>query len=226
MKSKEELHDEHVFTPIRLDTRLPINELLSHRWSPRAFSNRAIEPENLISLFEAARWSPSSANEQPWRFIVAAKEDKTVFNALMDSLTDGNKRWAQHAPLLVLGLAPSTYQQSGKPYRHSLYDLGQSVAHLTVQASSVGLAVHQMGGFDPEKLRMSLSIPGGFEPVIVLAIGYPEQPDSLPEDLRHREQMPRVRKPLESLVFTDSWGVPSHHVDSKVSLFNTLPSTN
>jgi nitroreductase len=226
MTSHQEYDTEPVIVPVRLDTRSPINELLSQRWSPRAFTSRQIEPEDIISLFEAARWSPSSANEQPWRFIVAAREDGTVFSALRDSLMEGNKRWAQHAPLLVLGLAQSTYQQSGKPYRHSLYDLGQSVAHLTVQASSVGLGVHQMGGFDPGKLRTTLSIPEGFEPVIVLAIGYPNQPDSLPDDLRIREQAPRVRKPLENLVFTESWGVPSHHVASKVSHINTVPSTN
>ena len=212
--------------PLRLETRSPLNELLNQRWSPRAFSSTSIEPENILSMFEAARWAPSSANEQPWRFIVASREDTSVFGTLADSLMEGNRRWAQHAPLLVLGLAQSTYAQSGKPYRHALYDLGQSVAHLTVQASSIGISVHQMGGFDPDKLRSGLAIPDSFEPAIVLAIGYADKPETLPEDLRRREQAPRVRKPLEAIVFTESWGVPSHHVVSQNSVFHNSPSKN
>jgi nitroreductase len=226
MTTQTEFESNLVFTPERLDTRAPLHEPLSHRRSPRAFSKRTIEPPKIVSLFEAARWSPSSANEQPWNFIAATKDDTRIYTAIAESLMEGNRRWALQAPLLVVGIAQSTYFQSGKPYRHAWYDLGQSIAHLTFQASSVGLSVHQMGGFDPNQLRTRLSIPEGYDIVVVLAIGYVEGPEILPDDLRGREVAPRMRKPLESFVFTDAWGEPSRHVVSQNISFNTQPSSN
>lgn len=201
-----------MFTPDRLDTSAPLHELLSQRRSPRAFSERSIEPSTIMSLFEAARWSPSSANEQPWNFIAATKSDTRVYTTVAESLMEGNRRWALQAPLLVVGIAQSTYLKSGKPYGHAWYDLGQSVAHMTIQATAMGLSVHQMGGFDANQLRSRLSIPAGYDVVVVLAIGYAEHPATLPDDLRSREEAPRMRKPLEAFVFTDAWGEPSRHV--------------
>jgi nitroreductase len=211
--------------PERQDVQAPIHELIASRWSPRAFSDQQIEPEKLLSLFEAARWSPSSANEQPWRFIIATKDDSREFSAFVESLMEGNRRWAQQAPLLVLALAQTTYTGTGRSYRHSWYDVGQSVALLSMQATAVGLAVHQMGGFDAEKIRQLLSIPEGFEPVVIFAVGYPSEPADLPEDLKKREQAPRLRRPLQTFVYTGEWGKPSSHVQSKKSL-HTQPSTN
>lgn len=225
MTPQEELNRTDNGLPVRLDSQAPIHELLANRRSPRAFSEQTIESEKLVSLFEAARWSPSSANEQPWRFIIATKDDAGVFPLLVDSLTEGNRRWASRAPLLVLGLAQTTYTRNGHPYQHAWYDLGQSVAHLSLQATALGLVVHQMGGFDSDKARTMLSIPEGFEPVIMFAVGYPGQPTTLPEDLQKREQAPRSRKKLHSFVFTEEWGKPSSHVQTQNSLF-TQPSTN
>ena len=212
-------------TPARLEVQAPIHELLANRRSPRAYSEEPIESGKLLSLFEAARWSPSSANEQPWRFIVATKDDTRVFSALVESLTEGNRLWAERAPLLVLALTQSTYTKTGRPYRHSWYDLGQSVALLSVQAIALGLAVHQMGGFDADKARQLLSIPEGFEPVTMFTVGYPGKPDNLPEDLRKREQAPRSRKPLQDIIYTEEWGKASSHVKTQSSLL-TQPSTN
>jgi nitroreductase len=226
MTTQIEHPNKNSFIPKRLNTRAPLDKLLSDRWSPRAFSTTPIEPAKIVSLFEAARWSPSSANEQPSHFIAATRDDAHVYDAIVESLMEGNRRWAQNAPLLIIGVAQSSYSKTGKPYRHSWYDLGQSIAHLTVQASSLGLAVHQMGGFDTEKARTLLAIPDGFEPVIALAVGYAELPDTLPEDLRHREEAPRTRKPLEELVFTEAWGEPSHHVDVHKLLLTNISSTN
>ncbi len=211
--------------PARLNTQAPIHELLANRRSPRAFSEQPVESEKLLSLFEAARWSPSSANEQPWRFIVATKDDSRVFRALVESLMEGNRRWAERAPMLVLALAQSTYTRTGRPYQHSWYDLGQSVALLSVQATTLGLAVHQMGGFDADNARQLLSIPEGFEPVIVFAVGYADQPATLPDDLRKREQAPRSRKLSQDFVYTEEWGKPSSHIQAQNSLL-TQPSTN
>ena len=224
MITQSEIENNTIFTPERLDTRAPLHELLSQRRSPRAFSERAIEPSKIMSLFEAARWSPSSANEQPWSFIAATKSDARVYTIIAESLMEGNRRWAIRAPLLVVGVAQSTYLKSGKPYRHASYDLGQSIAHMTVQASSVGLSVHQMGGFDANQLQNGLSIPEGYDVVIVLAIGYAERPETLPDDLRSREEAPRMRKSLEAFVFTDAWGEPSHHVASQDVSLNTQSS--
>lgn len=201
--------------PARLNTQADIHELLAVRRSPRAFSPKPIGPSEIASLFEAARWAPSSANEQPWAFVVAAREDGPPYSSLLDSLMEGNRRWAEKAPMLVLGLAQTTYTRNGRPYKHSWYDLGQSIALLTVQATALGLAVHQMAGFDPQKLRELYPIPEGFEPVIIFAAGYPDQPDNLPEELRKRELAPRSRKPLESFVFTEGWGKPSGHFRSE-----------
>jgi len=214
-----------VGAPARLNAQAPIHDLLANRRSPRAFSEQPVEPEKLLSLFEAARWSPSSANEQPWRFIIATKDDSRVFSALVESLMEGNRRWAERAPILVLALAQSSYAKTGRPYQHSWYDLGQSVALLSVQATALGLAVHQMGGFDGDKARQLLSIPEEFSPVIMFAVGYVDQPEILPDDLRKREQAPRSRKPLQDFVFTEEWGTPSFHVQNQNSLL-IQPSTN
>ncbi len=211
--------------PDRQDVQAPIHELIANRWSPRAFSDQPIESEKLLSLFEAARWSPSSANEQPWRFILATKDNSQAFSALAESLMEGNRRWAERAPMLVLALAQTTYARTGRQYKHSWYDVGQSVAILSMQATALGLAVHQIGGFDAEKARQLLSIPEGFEPVVVFAVGYPDDPADLPEDLRKREQAPRSRKPLQTFVYSGEWGKPSTHIQTRDSLL-TQPSTN
>ncbi|MBF8297030.1 MAG: Nitroreductase [Bacteroidetes bacterium] len=226
MTAQSESDITNTFVPQRLDTRAPLNELLGRRWSPRAFSEREIEPAKILTLFEAARWSPSSANEQPWHFIAATKEDTRINNALFESLTEGNRRWARRAPMLVLGVAQSVYSKSGRAYHHAWYDLGQSVANLTVQASALGLAVHQMGGFDAGKVRELLSIPEGYEPVVVFAVGYAERPETLPDDLRRREEEPRSRKPLETMVFTEGWGKASRLVDAHNSVINDPRSKN
>jgi nitroreductase len=197
--------------PERLDPQARIHELLAKRRSPRAFLERPVAPALVTALFEAARWAPSSANEQPWHFIVASKEDAS-YAILLGSLAEKNRLWAERAPLLVVGLAQTTYRRSGAQYQHSWYDLGQSVAFLTVQASFLGLVVHQMGGFDEAKLAEQFPVPSGYEPVVVIAVGYPARAETLPDDLRKREEAPRSRKPLESFVFTDTWGEPSRHL--------------
>ena len=120
--------------------------------------------------------------------------------------------------MLVLALAQSTYSKTGTAYQHSWYDLGQSVALLSVEATALGLAVHQMGGFDADKARELLSIPEGFQPVIVFAVGYPSLPSTLPDDLRKREQAPRSRKLLQDFVYTEEWGKPSSHIQTQNSL--------
>ena len=226
MTSQSTTEKKNIEAPERLDRRAILHELLNERWSPRAFSEKQIESWNIVSLFEAARWTPSSANEQPWTFILVSNEETETYSAFLESLSEGNRRWAGAAPLLVLGVAKLTYERTGRSNRHAWYDLGQSVANLTVQASSVGLAVHQMGGFDVERVRGLFSIPEGYEPVVVLAIGYADGASKLPADLQQRERAPRSREPLEKFVFTKQWGTPSPYVLTQSPFLNTVPSKN
>lgn len=185
----------------------PIHPLLQDRWSPRAFAPTPVAPEQLLSLLEAARWSPSGGNVQPWSFVVVPRDDEAAFARLAGSLAEGNRVWAQHAPLLVLAVAQQQ-REPGKPNPYALYDLGQAVAHLTVQATALGLSVHQMGGFDAEQARDAFAIPADHTPVTVLAVGVHGDPAALPEPLRGRELAARTRKPLDSFVFGETWGHP------------------
>ncbi len=189
--------------------RHSIHPLLAQRRSWKAFSTRVIEAETLGILLEAARWAPSCMNEQPWNFIVATKQNPSEFERLLGCLLEFNFQWAQHAAALVLPVARLTFASNEEQNPHALYDVGQAVAHLTFQASVCGLTVCQMAGFDPEKTRETFSIPSGYEPVAIAAIGYPSPADSLPEKLRKRLVAPRKRKPAEEFVFRDKWGNPA-----------------
>lgn len=184
----------------------PIHDLLRRRWSPRAFAPDPVEPEKLRSLFEAARWAPSSFNEQPWAFLVATREEPDGFRRLLDCLIESNAVWAQHAPVLALSVARRHFERDGRENRHAFHDVGQAVAHLTVQATHFGLFVHQMAGFDVERARTELGLPEGWDPVAMIALGYPGDPNTLPERLRQRELAPRVRKPQREFVFGPGWG--------------------
>jgi nitroreductase len=188
------------------EAQYPIHDLLRRRWSPRAFSEKPIEREKLLSLFEAARWSPSSSNEQPWNFIVATKDDRSAHERLFNCLSEGNKVWAGRAPVLMLSVAKLFFAEDGSPNRHAFHDVGQATAYLTVQATALGLAVHQMAGFDVEKARKDLAIPDGYEPDAMAVVGYLGDPGGLPERLRQRELAPRHRKPIEEFVFHGQWG--------------------
>ena len=196
------------------ETQYPIHDLLRRRWSPRAFSDRRVEPDKLRSLWEAARWAASSFNEQPWSFIVATKEDEAEYARLLSCLVEGNIEWAQHAPVLMVSVARLSFEEDGKPNRHAFHDVGQAAANLTVQATALGLMVHQMAGILPDKIRELYGIPEGYEAVAGIALGYPGDPQALPERLRQRELAPRERKPLPEFVFTGHWGRTSPVVSS------------
>jgi len=186
----------------------PIHELLARRWSPRAFDARPIEADKLRILFEAVRWAPSSNNEQPWRFIVAGKEQRTAYDQLLACLVEGNRTWASRAPLLVLSVARLNFEESGKPNRHALHDTGMATENLLLQATALELAAHPMAGFDAEKARADLKIPSGYDPVAMIAVGYPGDPSILPDRLRQREQAARERDHVSTFVFFGEWGQP------------------
>lgn len=187
--------------------REEIHPLIRHRWSPRAVGDRPVSPEDLRALFEAARWAPSSYNEQPWRFLVATDADPDWLRRLRGYLSEGNA-WATRAPVLVASAYRTTFTRNGKPNRMALRDLGAAEENLVLQAYDLGLVAHQMAGFDHRRLRDEL-LPDGFEPGSMTAVGHPGDPDALDDDVRDREESPRTRKDPGELVFAGSWGKPA-----------------
>ncbi|HEV7507218.1 MAG TPA: nitroreductase family protein [Thermoanaerobaculia bacterium] len=187
-------------------TRYPVHALIRDRWSPRAFASRAVDRETLGSLLEAARWAASCNNEQPWSFIVARKEDGGVaFEQILRCLVPGNQTWAQTAPVLMISLARTTFAANGKPNQHAFHDVGAATAQLALQATSLGLSVHPMAGVDRDCIRAEFSLPEGIEVVAAIAVGWPGDPEALPERYREREKGNRERKSLDEMVF-GGWG--------------------
>jgi nitroreductase len=184
----------------------PINDLLKHRWSPRAFGDRPVETEKLRSLFEAARWASSSYNAQPWSFIVATKDDPENYQKVLETFVEFNQGWAKNAPVVALSVASHKFSHNGEQNRHAFHDVGQAAANLALEATSLGLQIHQMAGIDPEKARKTFGVPETHEVVAGFAIGYPGDPASLSEQLQKGEMAPRERRPASSFVFTGHWG--------------------
>lgn len=183
-----------------------IHRIIADRWSPRLFDKRDVEPEKVASLLEAARWAPSSSNEQPWRFLVWDGSDPDAREKANSCLARGNA-WALEAPLLMLSVASGTFAKTGKPNRHGQHDVGLAAENLVLQAVALGLAAHQMAGYDEEKARELFNIPKDFTPMAMIAVGYPFRGDlaSLPEDTRKRELAERTRKPLGEIAFNGTW---------------------
>ncbi len=187
-------------------TDYPIHELLRERWSPRAFDSKPVDAATLKSLFEAARWAPSSYNEQPWAFIVGTKDKPEEYAKVLECLIEFNQSWAKAAPVLVLSVAHGVFEKNGQPNRHAFHDVGLAMSDLTVQATVAGLQVHQMAGIVPDKAKQVFGIPDGWEAVAAAAIGYPGDPAALNEQLKERELGERTRKPISSFVFSGQWG--------------------
>jgi nitroreductase len=180
-------------------TSAPLHSMLSQRWSPRGFDTTHRLPEaQLTALLEAARWSPSANNSQPWRFVVTQRGEH-AFERLTSTLAGANRRWAGRASALLLVLAETT-DETGSPRAYGLYDTGQAVAHLVTQAEAEGLSTHQMGGFDKAAAAAEFDVDPRFTPVVVVAVGQRQDEHGLPEDLATREGAPRERRPLAELV--------------------------
>jgi len=184
----------------------PVHELIRTRWSPRAFADKEISSETLRSLFEAARWAPSSSNEQPWAFIVSTRNDDENFTKALQPLVEFNANWAKHAYVLGFAVSELAFAKNQAPNRNAQYDTGAAMAMLSVEATSRGLFVHQMAGFDPETAREVFDIPVGWDAIAAFAIGYPGDPASLPQPYRERETAPRSRKSIRDFVMTGKWG--------------------
>lgn len=183
-----------------------IHDLLQKRWSPRAFDGRALDEPTLRRLIEAARWAPSCYNEQPWRLLIARRDDPAEFERMLGCLDDKNRSWAKEAGALMISVARTTFTRNDQPNRHAYHDVGLAVAQLTLQATALGLGVHQMAGFSPEEARHRYEIPAEYDPVAALAVGYAGDPDALPPALREKERAPRERRSQQEIAFAGRFG--------------------
>jgi len=189
------------------DTDRPIHPLIRGRWSPRAFSDRLIEPSTLATILEAARWAPSAYNDQPWHYLVALRQDPGEHARLLGCLVEGNRAWAAGAAALLLGVARTRFAHDGSANRFHMHDAGQAAALLVIQAEALGIRAHQMGGYSARKAREAYGIPEGFEPASAFALGYPADPAALADRVRERELEPRDRRPLSEIAFRGGWGI-------------------
>ena len=180
-------------------TSVPVHPLLAQRWSPRGLdAGHELDERSVRALLEAARWAPSANNSQPWRFLVA-RRGEDAFARLLHVLAPGNRSWAHAASALVL-VAAQTADDTGRPRPWALFDTGQAVAALSVQAEADGLSVHQMGGFDADAARHEFGLDAELTPLVVLAVGRHDPHAELPDPLAARERAPRSREPLEALL--------------------------
>lgn len=183
----------------------PIDPLIAKRWSPVAFSNQPIPSEKIFSLFEAMRWAPSSDNRQPWRIIYATQDNQKDFERLASLLNEGNA-YAKQAYLLMITCAFSRLEDKPGINVYAQHDAGLGTQNLLLQAVSMDLVVHQIGGFDKAKSRQLLGIPDDVQPMVMIAVGYPGDPKILTnEKWIEKQTRPRVRKPISEFAFEGAW---------------------
>jgi len=211
-KPVEALGGDSLATPAQKlpTTAQPLHDLIKHRWSPVGFDReRDIDRETLLSILEASRWAASSFNLQPWRFIVAPRQNRDEFQKVLSVLREGNQTWARYAAVLMIAVT-QTFREPDAPNRHAAHDLGLAVGQLVLQALDQDVYVHQMAGIYPEKARDVYQIPEEFEPFTAIALGYrTANLDHLGEGHREREAAPRQRLELSDIVFNGSWAQPA-----------------
>lgn len=188
-----------------INTELKLIDIIKKRWSPRAFNTKSIEIEKLNRIFEAARWAPSCSNEQPWRFIIGRREKGYEHQKILNCLEESNQVWAKKAPVLVIACSKKTFTHNNKNNSWADYDAGQSVAFMILQAMQEGVYSHQMAGIYKDKIVDDFNIPEDYEPISVIALGYLGDKESLPDNLKEREDKEQVRHPLSKLFFIEDW---------------------
>ena len=191
-------------------TSVPVNDLIARRWSGRAYDpEKAVSQAQIMALLEAARWAPSCYGDQPWRYIVCDKStNEPAWNNAFSCLSEGNRSWAINAPLIILSIADSIMSKNGNPNRWGQYDTGAATMSLCIQATELGLMVHQMGGFDADKARKLFSIPDQFTPMAMMTVGYQQSISDLTEEVKERELSERQRNAIEKNFFNGTWNVP------------------
>lgn len=184
----------------------PVLPVIAERWSPYNYEPRAVERAKLLSCLEAARWAPSSYNEQPWTFLLAERTDPAAFERMLACLVEGNRAWAKNAGVLLLTIVSKQFAKNGKPNRAAEHDVGLAAGKLVLQAAALGLQGHQMIGIEPAKIRAAYSIPDTHEPLTAIALGYAAtSPPGAIDPLAQRDAAPRQRKALREIVLT-TWG--------------------
>jgi len=191
-------------------TQVPIDATIANRWSGRAYDDKkAVSHEQVLALFEAARWAPSCFGDQPWRFIVWNKNtDAKAWQLAFDCLVAGNQAWVKDAPVLLLACADTLFNHNQQPNRWAQYDTGAAAENLCLQASSMGLMAHQMGGFNADAVRDAFAIPAQYIPMAMISVGYPADIANLEGEVLSRETAARNRRPLNELFFANSWDKP------------------
>lgn len=191
-------------------TEVEINEIIAKRWSPRSFdANKQVSRKDILSLLEAARWAPSSMNDQPWRVIVWDKfTDENAYNKTFSCINEWNQKWVKNAPVLIGMFSANYFDNKNEINLWSKYDCGAAAMSIILQATLLGLASHTIGGFNAEKLAKAFDIPEGFTPVSILVIGYQASEEQLEEPFKERELAPRSRKDLGMNFFLNNWRNP------------------
>jgi nitroreductase len=180
---------------------MQLNKAIKNRWSPRAFSDKPLTDEMVRLLFEAARLAPSSRNEQPWNYYFVRRENKNVFGNIVDILTGNNPDWATEAQVLIVSVLKKNLDYKNRPNGKALHDIGAANISIAIQASEMGLQVHQMGGFDKVKAAEYLKLDNdNFEPVTVIAVGFPDEERPLTDDLIQRKKQSETRKEIKDFV--------------------------
>ena len=189
-------------------TSVKIHDIIANRWSPRAIdANKAISHDDLLALLEAARWASSCFNDQPWRFIVCDKTtDAASWEAALGTIVEKNRLWAKNAPVLILAVAMENFNHNGKANRWAQYDTGAASANLSLQATALGLVVHQMGGYDADKARQVFNLPETCTPMAMMAVGYQAEADILDDDFKAGELGERSRASLAERFYAGTWG--------------------
>ena len=194
----------------KAETSVPVHDLIARRWSGRAFDpDRPVLDGDIIALLEAARWAPSCFGDQPWRYIICNKRtNPEAWNHALACLAEGNQSWARHAQILILASADNFMARDGRANRWGQYDTGAASMNLCLQATAVGLMVHQMGGFNANTARTLFGIPVQCTPMALMAIGYQLPEGALAPEIRERELQPRMRRPLTDIFFDGVWNMP------------------
>lgn len=185
----------------------PIEPLFTRRWSPRAMSGEPLSEAELMFIFEAARWAPSTYNEQEWRFLYA-RRDTPQWPLLFDLLMEANQAWCKNAAVLVVVLARKTFSRNGNPNPVHLFDVGSAWENAALQATAMGLVSHGMAGFDFEKARTSLHVPEEYAVAAMFALGRPGDPAALPEQMREME-VPSGRRPVSESICEGIFAFPT-----------------
>jgi nitroreductase len=187
-------------------TSRPVNELIRQRWSPRSFTDRAVDHDTLVALFEAARWAASCNNLQPWRYIIATKNDQEAWEVAQNCTLDRNQRWTRLAPVIGYVMAEPVPLPGDRANLWHQFDAGMASAQLTIEAESRGLVVHQFAGIDYDAVRETYEVPSHVDIICGIVLGYQGDPEVLIEDLPGREREERKRNPLSDFVFQGRYG--------------------